>query len=36
LIALEDGTLYAASAPEFAPREMGSISGVIRRAAWVP
>lgn len=36
LIALEDGTLYAASAPDFIPREMGSIPGSIRRAAWVP
>jgi Tol biopolymer transport system component len=36
LIALENGTLYAASAPDFAPREMGSINAVIRRVAWVP
>jgi hypothetical protein len=35
LIALEDGTLYAASAPDFAPRAMGSMPTVIRRAAWV-
>jgi Tol biopolymer transport system component len=34
LIAREDGTLYAASAPDFTPREMGSMSGVIRRAVW--
>ncbi|MGD0173974.1 MAG: hypothetical protein ABSC61_06020 [Anaerolineales bacterium] len=36
LIALENGSLYAASAPDFAPREMGSMNAVIRRAAWVP
>jgi hypothetical protein len=35
LIALEDGTLFAASAPDFTPREMGSMNAVIRRAAWV-
>ena len=36
LIALENGMLYAASAPDFAPREMGSMNAVIRRAVWVP
>jgi Tol biopolymer transport system component len=36
LIAFENGTLLAASAPDFVPREMGSMDAVIRRAAWVP
>jgi hypothetical protein len=36
LIALEDGSLYAAYAPDFVPREMGSMGSAIRRAAWVP
>jgi hypothetical protein len=36
LIALEDGTLYSASAPDFSPREMGFLPAVIRQAVWVP
>jgi hypothetical protein len=35
LIAMEDGTLFAVSAPDFAPREMGFLPAVIRRAVWV-
>jgi hypothetical protein len=36
LVALEDGTLFAACAPDFTPHEMGSLPALIRRAAWVP
>ena len=36
LIALDDGSLYAASAPDFTPRQMGSLGGSIDQAVWLP
>jgi hypothetical protein len=36
LIALDDGSLYAASAPDFTPRQMGSLGGSIDQAIWLP
>jgi hypothetical protein len=36
LIAAEDGTLYAASAPDFEPRVMGDLGGSVDQAIWVP
>jgi len=35
LIVLKDGSLYAASYPDFAPRQMGNIDGV-HQAIWLP
>jgi hypothetical protein len=35
LIALQDGTLYAASAPDFAPRMMGDLGGLYGQAVWI-
>ena len=35
LIALADGTLFAASAPDFTPRQMGNLGGV-NQAIWLP
>jgi hypothetical protein len=36
LIALDDGSLYAASVPDFTPREMGTLGGSIDQAVWLP
>jgi hypothetical protein len=36
LIALENGELYAASAPDFVPRMTGNLVGPIIQAAWIP
>jgi dipeptidyl aminopeptidase/acylaminoacyl peptidase len=36
LIAARDGTLYAASAPDFIPRAMGYLGGAVDQAIWVP
>ena len=36
LIAARDGTLYAATAPDFTPRVMGSLGGSVDQAIWVP
>jgi hypothetical protein len=36
LIASQDGTLYAASAPEFAPRAVGDLGSRVSQAIWVP
>ncbi len=36
LIALQDGALYAATAPDFAPQFMGSLGGRVRQAVWAP
>jgi hypothetical protein len=36
LINLDDGSLYAATAPEFAPRLMGNLGGSISQAIWLP
>jgi hypothetical protein len=36
LIALEDGSLYAASYPDFAPRLMGDLGGIVNQAIWLP
>jgi hypothetical protein len=35
LIALQDGTLYAASAPDFAPRRMADLGGLYGQAVWI-
>jgi hypothetical protein len=35
LIALRDGSLYAASYPDFAPRQIGNVDGV-RQVIWLP
>jgi dipeptidyl aminopeptidase/acylaminoacyl peptidase len=36
LIALQDGSLYAATAPDFSPRLMGNLGGRTYQAIWVP
>jgi hypothetical protein len=36
LIAARDGTLYAASAPDFIPRAMGHLGGAVDQAIWAP
>ncbi len=36
LIALEDGSLYAASYPDFTPRLMGNLGGIADQAIWIP
>jgi hypothetical protein len=36
LIALENGELFAAAAPDFTPRSLGLLAGPIERAAWTP
>ena len=36
LIAAQDGTLYAASFPDFAPREVGNLGGRVNQAIWTP
>ncbi len=36
LIALDDGSLYAASYPDFTPRLMGNLGGGISQAIWIP
>jgi hypothetical protein len=36
LIALDDGSLYAASYPDFTPRLMGNLGGSINQAIWLP
>lgn len=36
LIALEDGSLYAASYPDFTPRLMGDLGGRVNQAIWLP
>jgi hypothetical protein len=36
LVAARDGTLYAASAPDFVPRVMGNLGSAIDQAIWVP
>jgi dipeptidyl aminopeptidase/acylaminoacyl peptidase len=36
LIAAQDGTLYAASAPDFTPRVMGDLGGSVDQGIWVP
>jgi len=36
LIAQDDGSLYAASYPDFTPREMGNLGGSIDQAIWLP
>ncbi len=36
LIALEDGSLYAASFPDFTPRLVGNLGGVVDQAIWLP
>jgi hypothetical protein len=36
LIAAQDGTLYAASAPDFVPRVVGDLGSRIAQVAWIP
>ncbi len=36
LIALRDGSLYTASYPDFIPRLMGNLSGIVDQAIWLP
>lgn len=36
LIAAQDGTLYAASAPDFTPRVLGDLGGSVDQGIWVP
>jgi hypothetical protein len=36
LIALDDGSLYAASYPDFTPRLMGNLGGGVDQAFWLP
>jgi hypothetical protein len=36
LISLDDGSLYAASAPDFTPRLMGNLGGGMTQAIWLP
>lgn len=36
LIVTSDGTLYAATAPDFTPRPMGQIPGTVSQAIWAP
>ncbi len=36
LIALRDGSLYAASYPDFTPRLMGNLGGIVDQAIWLP
>ena len=36
LIALEDGSIYAASYPDFTPRLMGSLGEGVNQAIWLP
>jgi hypothetical protein len=36
VIAARDGTLYAATAPDFVPRVMGDLAGAVDQAIWVP
>jgi hypothetical protein len=36
LIALQDGSLYAASYPSFSPRLMGNLGGRTNQAIWIP
>ena len=36
LIALDDGSLYAASYPDFTPRLMGNLGGGTSQAIWIP
>ena len=36
LIAIDDGTLYAASAPDFVPQLMGNMGGLCNHAVWIP
>jgi dipeptidyl aminopeptidase/acylaminoacyl peptidase len=36
LIAARDGTLYAATAPDFTPRVKGDLGGSVDQAIWVP
>lgn len=36
LIALQDGSLYAASYPDFTPRLMGNLGGIVDQAIWLP
>jgi dipeptidyl aminopeptidase/acylaminoacyl peptidase len=35
-IALSDGTLYAATAPDFTPRSIGDLGGNVNQAIWSP
>jgi hypothetical protein len=36
IIVLHDGSLYAASYPDFAPRLMGNLGGSVSQAIWLP
>jgi hypothetical protein len=36
LISLQDGSLYAASYPDFAPRLMGNLGASVNQAIWLP
>lgn len=36
LIALQDGSLYAAAYPDFTPRLMGNLGGIVDQAIWLP
>jgi len=36
LIALDDGSLYAASYPDFTPRLIGNMGGGTSQAIWTP
>jgi hypothetical protein len=36
LIVMDDGALYAASSPDFTPRQMGSVGGSVDLAIWLP
>lgn len=36
LIALQDGSLYVASYPDFTPRLMGNLGGIVDQAIWLP
>ena len=36
VIALQDGSLFAASYPNFTPRLMGNLGGIVDQAIWLP
>ncbi len=36
LIALQDGSLYSATYPDFSPRLMGNLGGQVNQAIWLP
>jgi hypothetical protein len=36
LMALQDGSLFAASYPDFTPREMGNLGGSVNQVIWLP